>query len=373
VGSVASGGVTVLDRVLDEIARRGPVPMATVIELALYEPQGGFYAAAGRAGRRGDFITSPEVGPLFGVVLGRALDAWWDELGRPERFVLVDAGAGPGTLGVSLRAAAPRCATALRHVMVERSAAQRAHHPEGPGLESRAELPTAAEVDGPCVVLANELLDNLPPSIAERCRGTAWQELRVGADDGRLVEVPVDLDGARADLLDRLAPAAAPGARAPLQDAAAAWLADALAVASTGGGRVVVLDYATTTARMAGRPWLDWLRTYRGHGRGGHPLDHLGGQDVTCEVATDQLALVRPPDRELSQVDWLREHGLDELVAEGKRVWAERAHLGDLAALRARSRVGEAEALTDPTGLGAFRVLEWVVDGPLSPSVGGGG
>ena len=36
-------------------------------------------------------------------------------------------------------------------------------------------------------------------------------------------------------------------------------------------------------------------------------------------------------------------------------------HVGDLAALRPRSRVGEAEALTDPTGLGAFRVLEWVV------------
>jgi hypothetical protein len=34
--------------------------------------------------------------------------------------------------------------------------------------------------------------------------------------------------------------------------------------------------------------------------------------------------------------------------------------VGDLAALRARSRVREAEALLDPDGLGAFRVVEWV-------------
>ena len=40
-------------------------------------------------------------------------------------------------------------------------------------------------------------------------------------------------------------------------------------------------------------------------------------------------------------------HGLEGLVAEGRRVWTERAHLGDLEALRARSRVGEADALTD--------------------------
>ena len=33
--------------------------------------------------------------------------------------------------------------------------------------------------------------------------------------------------------------------------------------------------------------------------------------------------------------------------------------IGDLEAVKARSRVGEAEALLDPSGLGAFRVLEW--------------
>jgi hypothetical protein len=41
-------------------------------------------------------------------------------------------------------------------------------------------------------------------------------------------------------------------------------------------------------------------------------------------------------------------------------VWSERAGVGDLTALRARSRIREAEALVAGDGLGSFRVLEWV-------------
>ena len=60
-----------------------------------------------------------------------------------------------------------------------------------------------------------------------------------------------------------------------------------------------------------------------------------------------------------TQAEFLAEHGIDELVAEAKRTWTERAHIGDLEAVRARSRVGEAAALTDPAGLGGFTVIEW--------------
>jgi hypothetical protein len=119
---------------------------------------------------------------------------------------------------------------------------------------------------------------------------------------------------------------------------------------------VVVFDYASTSADLAGRPWSEWLRTYRGHERGGHPLERLGEQDITCEVPVDQLP---PPARDVTQAEWLRDHGIDELVEQGRAIWRERAAIGDLEAVRARSRVTEADALLDPNGLGAFRVLEW--------------
>jgi SAM-dependent MidA family methyltransferase len=386
-----SGGSGVAAAVAADIRRHGPVPFDRVLTRALYDADGGFYEAGGRAGgRQGDFLTSPEVGGLFGAVVARALDAWWRELGSPDPFVVVEAGAGPGTLCRTVLAAGPDCAPALRYVLVERSAAQRRLHtdrlvledpslafapvdpdtetpaigsPVGPICVSLAELP---RIVGPAVVLANELLDNLPFGLAERVAG-GWAEVRVDLDPAAeagggsiaLVERLVPLDDERAALLDRLVLVPPPqGARVPVQDAAGAWLREALAVAGS-GGRVVTIDYATTTADLAARPPSEWLRTYRAHARGGAPLDDLGRQDVTCEVAVDQLALVRPPASDTSQADWLRFHGIDALVETARATWAERAPLGDLASLAARSRITEADALLDPTGLGGFRVLEW--------------
>ena len=75
-------------------AAGGAIPFSEYMQLALYG-EGGFYTTSGRAGRRGgDFITNPEVGPLFGTVIARALDAWWKELGSPGRFDVVECGAG---------------------------------------------------------------------------------------------------------------------------------------------------------------------------------------------------------------------------------------------------------------------------------------
>ena len=359
------------------IARRGPIPFEDVVAAALYDPEGGFYSTGGRAGARGDFLTSPEVGPLFGEVVARALDAWWREMGAPEVFVVVEAGAGPGMLARTVLAAAPACGPALRYVLVEASSAQRTAHaeclrledpvaafasvaepdegprgagispPPGPIVVSLADLP---RVPGPCVVLANELLDNLPFGLAERT-SSGWSEVFVGLEAGALVEVLVPLEDRGADLPD-----ADSGARVPLQRMAAGWVHEAVDLAGN-GGRVVAIDYASTTVELAARPWTEWVRTYRAHKRGGVPLDRLGTQDITCEVAVDQLPV---PTSDVSQATWLRTHGIDELVDGGRRVWEQRAAVGDLAAVRARSRIAEADALLDPTGLGAFRVLEWI-------------
>ena len=76
-------------------------------------------------------------------------------------------------------------------------------------------------------------------------------------------------------------------------------------------------------------------------------------------MAIDQLAQIRPPTSDMSQADWLRHWGMDDLVEAARQAWRARAHAPDLAALAARSRVTEADALLDPEGLGRFRVLEW--------------
>jgi SAM-dependent MidA family methyltransferase len=185
-------------------------------------------------------------------------------------------------------------------------------------------------------------LDNLPFRLAVR-GAEGWRELVV-VPDGEGPGPPLD------DV--RLPPHCGDGARVPLQDAAADWLVQARRCAA----RVLVIDYGSVTAELADRPWLDWVRTYRGHGRGGHPLEAPGSQDVTCDVAWDQLPA---PSGRWRQAAFLRRLGIDGLVEEGRHAWRMGAAGADLAALRGRSRVREAEALLDPTGLGGFDVLEW--------------
>ena len=312
---------------------------------ALYGPSG-FYTSGGRAGRRGDFITSPEVGPLFGAVMARYVRAEWARLGRPEAFLLVDAGAGPGGLARATIAADPDLFASIRYVAVDVAGTQRSLHPSA--VESRADLP-AGPFDG--VIVANELLDNLPFRLAVFDGG--WREAYVvRLPDGRLVETL----SAPFDPVPEVLPAqAALGARAPLQHAARDWVGDAHGRLRQ--GTLLVIDYMSpTTAALAHRPWREWLRTYREHARGEHYLATPGAQDITAEVAIDQLPV---PDRVRTQSQWLRLHGIDELVDEGRRHWQAHAARPDLEAMKMRSRVGEAEALLDPDGLGGFTVLEY--------------
>ena len=302
----------------------GTVGFADFMERALYDPKHGFYES-GQAGRRGGhFITSPEVGPLFGAVVSRMLDRRWEELGRPDPFTVIDAGAGPGTLARTVAKAEPDCASTLRWINVERSAAGRATHNVG---ESASAMPDDPIIG---VIMANELLDNLPLRLFD-------------PEGGEVGEHPPSPE-------TRLT---------PRQDRACAWLAQALSIIDQ--GTVVVVDYMSTTEEMASRPWPEWLRTYRGHERGDDPWTAPGTQDITCEVALDQLSAVRPPDRAVNQAAWLKAHGIDELVAEGNAAWRAGAAQGDLTALAGRSRAIEAEALLDPAGLGGFIVAEWDV------------
>jgi SAM-dependent MidA family methyltransferase len=382
-GAGAGTGAVEHRAVRDLIVRSGSIRFDEYMDLALYAPGEGFFATGGGAGRGGaDFLTSPEVGPLFGTLVGEYLDRRWESLGCPDPFVVVEAAAGRGALAMAVLAASPRCRSALRYVLVERSEElrrrQRSHlaigepfevlgptgdvedpwapvpgRGIGPLLCSLEDLP-AEPFDG--VVIANELLDNVPCRLVERQVG-GWREVRVTRVGSELIELTVPCDEAAVEQLDRVVPEVLPGARVALQQGAGAWLRRALSVCRRGS--VVVIDYTTSTPVMAMRPQWDWLRTYRSHERGVGPLVAPGAQDITVEVAADQLALVRPPTRSSTQAEWLGRHGIGELVDEGRRIWNEQAARPGLAAMRARSRVAEAEALLDPNGLGAFDVLEW--------------
>lgn len=326
------------------------LPFSQLQERLLYGDAGFYERPGAGAGRDRDFLTSPELGPVFATCVARFIDNEWERAGRPERFAFVEAAAGRGTLARDVLASSLTCRQALAYVAVERSAELRSQQADLLGDIVRVEAAIPQDLPDAGVVFANELLDNVPVDIAE-FDGDSWRSVLFDPDDisrtvlGQVVQLNV---------------AAQPGARVPIQAQARAWV-DA-ACRAFRRGSVVMVDYTSTTGEMAKDRSNRWLRRYSGHGWA------VEGGDITCDVAVDQLP---PPDAVTTQTEWLQSLGIDE-IGESNRQRAEAtASVGSLDHLRAMSTVSEVRALCDPEGLGGFSVLRWGAKKPATGEVAG--
>jgi SAM-dependent MidA family methyltransferase len=349
-----------------EIARRGPIPFADFMALALGHAEGGYYAvAAARPTRVGDFLTAPELHPVFGAALARQVAEAWERLGRPTPFTLLEYGAGAGTLALAilagLRDDGSPLADTLAYAPVELNRHRLAE------LGARAAAAGLAVVDPVAadaapiagVVLANEYLDALPVHLLE-VRGGRPREVRVAVGaDGALKETldePSDPGLRGLERLAREGIALVEGQRLEVRPVVDAWAREVgrrLAV-----GLVLVLDYGAPAVDLYGpRRRAGTLMTYRGHvaeGDAGAPYRDVGERDITAHVDTTALgaALLRAGLDllgETSQAELLVGCGLEELVQRRRAGLVQAAE-----ALELRSAVGR---LLDPRHLGGFRAL----------------
>ncbi len=126
--------MTIGPELVEVISRTGPIPFEEFQERALYGSGGFFVGDALRSVKAGDFLTSPEVSPLFGETLGAFVEAEADRLGAMPR--VVEVGAGSGSLLKALLEVVPAEAWA-----VEISAAAQLASSYVVGGESRGAIP----------------------------------------------------------------------------------------------------------------------------------------------------------------------------------------------------------------------------------------
>jgi SAM-dependent MidA family methyltransferase len=196
--------VTPLEELIAERIRRyGPIPFADFMRECLYHPMHGYYSKA-ESQRFVDYYTSVDVHPIFGRLLARKFAEMWEQLERPKEFVLVEAGAGVGRLGLHIldfcEAKLPQLYSAVQYLAVERSASRREQARARLGRHAAAgHLRVANEIPGQIpagCVFSSELMDALAVHRVVM-QGRALREVFVGYERGRFVDViaPVSICG----------------------------------------------------------------------------------------------------------------------------------------------------------------------------------
>ena len=270
-----------------EIRRRieaaGPMPVDEYMGLCLADAEHGYYMTRDPLGRRGDFITAPEVSQMFGELIGLWMTTVWKQMGSPSQVNVIELGPGRGTLMKDAMRAA-LVATGFREAvsihLVEISPVleemqERTLEPLAMPMFWHPELANVPE--GPAIVIANEFFDALP--IKQAIKGdNAWHERRIGiGDDGKLFFAA---DSEIIPHFDRLLP---PAVRAAPAQSIFEWRADGAAIelgkrVAKGGGAALVIDYGHALSAIG-----DTLQAVGQHAYA-DPLVAPGTVDLTAHV-----------------------------------------------------------------------------------------
>ncbi|NCQ24955.1 MAG: methyltransferase [Rhodobacteraceae bacterium CG17_big_fil_post_rev_8_21_14_2_50_63_15] len=329
------------DQIMAQIRADGPMRLADYMALCLMHPEHGYYATRDPLGRKGDFITAPEISQMFGELIGLCLAQAWLEQGAPAPITLAEAGPGRGTLMADLLRATrgvPGFHAALRLHLIETSPVLRAAQARTLG---RADITWHDRIEtlpeAPLFFVANEFFDALPIRQFQR-NADGWRERLIGLREGRLafglggISAPPEIahrlaDTREGDIVETCAPGQA-------------IAADIGARLAAQGGVALIVDYGDW------RSLGDTFQAVRGH-QPTDPLVDPGTADLTAHVDFEALAQAAPcaHTRLIPQGDFLNRLG----IGARAEVLARR-----LTGPRRDSHLAAYLRLTDPAEMGTL-------------------
>ena len=276
----------------------GSISFAEFMHYALYAPRLGYYSAGTRKfGDDGDFVTAPEISPLFGRVIARQCAG---VLRNVPGGAILEFGAGSGRLALEvLRTLDELDALPTEYSIMEVSAdlrerQQRLLRRELPGIADRISWLDRMPETQRGVVIANEVLDALPVERFMRRSGGVYQ-LRVGDEGGEFVfvdEPAPDILAAAVESIEKDI-----GERLPdnyvseVSLAAPAWLRDVAQMLEH--GMILLFDYGVSRREYYAPDRNEgWLRCHFRHRAHSDPLILTGIQDLTAWVDFSAIAEV---------------------------------------------------------------------------------
>ena len=266
--------MTELSSIIEEIiSLEGPIGFDRYMALCLGHPQHGYYMGRDPFGEKGDFVTAPEISPLFGELVGIWLATAWEKIGKPKPFNLVELGPGRGTLMADILKAGrviPGFVEAAQIQLVETSPVLRQMQRWKVGekahwLDDFSQVP-----EGPLLIVANEFFDALPIRQFEM-RHSVWNErVMTKTGPGLRPAVGVSLSGKEGDIIEL----------SPARSGVATEIGRRL---KQNAGAAIIIDYGHEKSAPG-----DTLQALHKHKM--VPITHLPGDaDITSHVDFEAL------------------------------------------------------------------------------------
>ncbi|MBV9010311.1 MAG: SAM-dependent methyltransferase [Verrucomicrobia bacterium] len=256
--------MTLLGEIIrEEIVAHGPMTFARFMELALYHPQHGYYGSGqAQIGRGGDFFTNVSVGAIFGKLLAAYFIEWWQKLGRPDEFTVLEQGAHDGQFAHDVLSALARsqCFESIRYLIVEPFPIWRERQQQ-----------KLATFSGKCFWA--ESIQEVEPFIGIHFSNELFDALPVHLLDGEGGECLVSFDGGRFHL-DKYA------SREESTDAPKLMREIA---GKLSRGVILVIDYGYTREQLAARTETS-LRVRARHRVLASPFAEIGQADISAHV-----------------------------------------------------------------------------------------
>jgi SAM-dependent MidA family methyltransferase len=354
--------------IIERIRREGPILFAEYMRMALYEPGYGYYVTgSAKMGWEGDYYTSADVSTFFANCVGRQLAQWWKTLGQPAHFGVLEQGAGRGILAQGVRSwaatEAPDFFAALNYQMADIHSGQDATSVTSATEE--AQFPPAVHV-----ILSNELVDAFPVHVVA-VRDARLYEVYIDEQDGRLYEILSEPSSEEvASYLDRFKiswQGFGNDWRAEINLDALRWIQRTAQLVRR--GFILTIDYGGKARELYTRYRRHGtLACYFHHQMNERPLARPGEQDITAHV--NFSALIDEGRRQglrlnkfTTQQLWLESLGIREELARRRASdfsdmdTVRATDRGQIAMLKWQNLYQRVTALTDPSGMGNFKVL----------------
>ncbi|KAI8380300.1 S-adenosyl-L-methionine-dependent methyltransferase [Blakeslea trispora] len=324
----------------------------------LVNPLSGYYMLGDVFGKKGDFVTSPEISQVFGELCGLYYLTEWMRLGQPEKTQIIEFGPGRGTLmsdmlrtwsqfphfyktltDVHLVEASPGLRKLQRAALVQGSSESDVVRVEG--NEREAAIETIQRPDGIKVswhdgvevvpdqwsfVMAHEFFDALPIHSFEKV-DSEWRELLVDIDDS---EESYGVMAKIANYLDR------------------------------NGGTGLAIDY--------GQDYIqgDTLRAIKNH-KIISPMSDPGTADLSADVDFSFLKTAVAPTSDVTSYGPITQG--EFLLSLGIQARVEQLFKNQKTSAGRKTLLDGAERLVDPKAMGRiYKVLAFANDKKLASS-----